>query len=1300
MFHGRNLSVAVLSLIVLVVIGCVPVSTREQATIWRSLRLQPGEEVVLRVDPGTDLIFRANHPLNPRDLTVGLSNGSGLVVYSELEQRDGVLVLSGAGRRSASALRISLSANATEALSLAVLAQDPTLATQTYAAEVGLPGKSMRVRTKSSTRGRSYAALLPNAPVSIVLTGPARLSLKTRQLFSDGMNWTRSYRVQAMLDGAPFEVIDQESAPDLSTWLDKPNADWALGYLQTATLDVPAGRHSMSFLASRPLLLAIDRERTQIVVPRGTIWSLAPQSRSSLDAQLCTAPADADRSARRMSRDNGFAGGGLVASAILARSSASNPADGQLRSLAEHILGSYTFYRDLAPMEPMGLRHEIGYAIDPASVGTRNDAPQVPTGLITPLLLERLVRAIFVELPPTGLTYSLPPREEASELRIVVDKQTINGAEDIFVVFDNGATQRLRILQGQDFPTKTNQSNPGNAGLARVAAAIGVEKTVTTLTSFFAQFRDPGPLLDVGTAELSLPPGVKRVEIRSKHATGVRIGLQYRAATTYRLDEEAYVGNVAQLGVDRSRNLFATTLKRSLECTVWLTDPSHCDGLRSLMARGSVPERELANDWTPMLRLLRARERAVFASVPPQLRQKSTHELPDSDQEAIKSSALAAEANGDWQAALALWSELARGGQGLNLGRAQLGQAEALLQLNEFFLAERLLKSTYLDAPNTQTRLEAFNHLSHLFTQAGNEAALTGLAAAEAARTPSPSRLMALAEALVADGAEDEAARILALLPSNPGETGLSAFYRAGWNRALLRAVSNLSEARAAKWNGLIAQRQGDYASARLDFSLAGAEGQEWLSALDRAQAGNTVSVLGPRRWEDGEPLIQSSAGVFSFVTPARAVYGRFYRATAAHPVTIEVMGPARLRIATRPVHPSADAGPLESWYRLRSKSGDLNVPITSNYPASGIRVYGISGVAGTAETQVLRLPAGRQHIEVLPWSGALLVSAEIESPLVPMSQPRFAGAGSAGTATTDLEPAQQLAQMLWQFETGAGNRASVLAQAANLAEHYHSDPAVSNLWNRFDRQSKWERVLSVESSAGLRSIPLAGYAPETPELRTRLALLPKLLPGERLVQDQDSLAVAIVNTTDADFVAEIALATLPTLPPSSVTFNYRLDDGSPTDVPLTAAAPLQEIRISVPEGNHVLRFSTSLRPANQFVRLRLLDESGVAVGLERDRTYDVATSAEPVQITMQGPAWLRISEYRDEGTVDFTRFVEPGLQTVVLHPPSGQAQALFRVFQLVPASEPPVPVQRQEIPVEAVPVVMSGGGPLPVCVR
>ncbi len=1210
-----------------------------------SARLGPNEKVVLQLEPYTALEIRANRPLRVQDLQVGVSNGTGLIAFPELFPVNGAFVLP--ARSDAAVLHIARPLASGEDLQVRFLVSGGSGTSDRRLRKrqsLEIPGDELTVIETESAK-TAFTLLPAMGSTRLSVDGPATLALQTRSLFAGGSEWLKTYRVDTALDGVPHTSLEYEAAADAEAqvW---GNPALAVGSSQTEYIAIPQGRHLLDLNPPQHLLAKLTVNATSEKTLLRSSWDISPEQVGDIGAFACSSAGDLERVARRTARDNERLGGALSAVEQL-RSIAADRADRrQLDASASRLENAYSFFRDLVPNSPAGLHQEIAY-VDELRISQANLARTTVAieALSTPVLLDRLLRAVFVSAPKAEqpLNYMLPPREAVSEVRLIIDQTALRAPVGVFVSFDGNAPVRLLALPEAELAQAALSPSPALRGLQRLAKTAGVDLVEVTRSDAFAIYQSPGRLLQAGTINLPLPKESRaiRVWIDDPLRQDVRLALQYRAAATPTLGEAAYAGEIATIGTEAARSLFSDAVRTALTCPQWLEQPGSCPLVRRIHGPGPVSNDELYNTWIPLLRLIRARERALFGSLPPERRIAPAADAAVDDGRLTKLISLAEQASraGRIQAALERWTEIASIAGGEIWAQSQLKRADLLSGSGEWFLAERFLKNLYLTTNNVSSRRAAYQRLMDRYRAEGATAALLGLEAAELSRDFTVHGLTHLATALEADGEDEMVALVASLLAPARAVMFREALLRAGWN-----------------------------------------------AASDPANS----TTNGQPVWRNAEHLVSSSAGAMNYLASARGTYGRFYRAAPGQPLLLNVDGPVRLKISARPMHKAASKDPLEGWFSLTVNNQQIWVPVTNNHQASGIDLFATSARAGTAVEEIIDLPAGHHSVNVVTETTRLLVEAQTAS------MPALAQPGK-------LTPGQQISQLLRSFEMAADDRRDVLVFAARLNEQHGADPAVAGVWQRFLRQSSWERLSTFDRSAGTRTVDMAMPQAESPALRTRLALLPPLNPAERFLSSAAETTFALVNTEPTVVDGMLVLESVPTLPSLPVTVRYQLDNEKPIDMTLSQDDAAQQFSLAVPKGEHAMRFSVLSSHANQFVRLRLREAGKPFVEDAGTRRFEVSTADEPAQLTLEGPTWLRIHEYRDGETWLSYQAVERGLQAVALAPREGQAQRLLRVFQLVPDDKsdvkmPDAPAPSLAAPAERVPYTTGTGRALPIC--
>ncbi|WP_448206759.1 hypothetical protein [Azospirillum sp. sgz302134] len=1225
---------------------------RDRGTGLHAVTLAPGASVTVRLP--ADGALRLRRPegaaLEREAVEVSLSDGSGLAVLQDpqrsIDGRD-LLVRGPTDAPAIARVRNPAGNGGPLALALFVSRQEPpNLALYRDRLDLDAPDATLTRRMQSLAHDR----LTPNVEAAAEVQGPARLALRTRALFAEGgAVWTLSYRIAVRLDGADWRTLSFETTPDLSEPFRLDGAPQAVGLERIGYLDVPTGTHRLAFDASAPVAVR--------VLAGGVAGYLLP----GLNAPELTSadspfdPAALEAQARRLARDNRWGGAGLAASALMERSAKERPGDPAVQRAAERLRGSYTEYRELLPQRlPKGLRPGNGWVAEDRLIGPFDPPrPPDPAGLGPELLQDRLLGASFLPVPERSapFRYVLPAREAPSQLRLIAAREGLDRSVDLFVQYDGAPPRRVRLHPGRDLPPNAYQPGPGRLGLRDQEGSV-----VPTQDGAFAVNHPPGPLVEAGTAELPLPRGVRTVTLwREQGGPPVRVAVQYRASRPEPLASGAQMEETARLGQPDAYRLFTGAVAAAITCPSWTEQPDRCAFLRDLDRRPEAA-RELHNGWLPLLRLLRARHRTAFATV----------EKPSG-------------------------------------GGTTVGQARMLERQGEHYLAERVLKGLYRDARSPQARRQAFDDLMRRYRETNDLEGQEAMLAAEIARRPDLTLLRALADALMADRRDAMALQVGLAMP--PGERPADlpqAAYRLGWwPEYEVLAGADPDPARRLVWQGLEAQRHGEEERALALFRQAGPAGSPWAKALEDGRAIRAAPSAdawlawqaahpGPRLWEDASPLVTGHAGAATVVSTARDLPFAAFLTLPGNPVRLSVPGPATLRVEARPLHPSAKGAPANGWFRIRAGgtiTGGAARPVsyTNNVPAAGLEALGAPGVPGTAVVEPLTLPAGVSEVAVETDGTPLLVRVAVERPALPLAvlppatQGTLAAFGAsapqAGGAAAPAAPGEavraRLDRLLAAFERAPERNGAALAEAARLAQENAAVPGVPAVWGRFTRKARWERLASPESSAGVRTVPVEGWEPESPAVQARAALLKPLGPAEQLLGGTATVAVSIINTAAGEVEARLSPVTLPTMPAEPVEVRWWLDDGAPATLRVGPGRAPQTLRIPVPAGEHALRFALVNPVANRFVRLglweRAPDGSMVPLAKRADRAYDVATAAEPLVHRIEGPAWLRIDELRDGNTLTRYRPVPAGWQAVDLRPEPGREEALLRVFRLVP---------------------------------
>ncbi len=279
-------------------------------------------------------------------------------------------------------------------------------------------------------------------------------------------------------------------------------------------------------------------------------------------------------------------------------------------------------------------------------------------------------------------------------------------------------------------------------------------------------------------------------------------------------------------------------------------------------------------------------------------------------------------------------------------------------------------------------------------------------------------------------------------------------------------------------------------------------------------------------------------------------------------------------------------------------------------------------------------------------------------------------------TSGADNDILDQVQRLLYQAETDPASGWKSRVEGLQLCSRHPRIRRVQNLRQRLKRKTEWSRFQQFTSSAGVRTVQLTGWFPESPSVRIRQALLPRLSDDEHMISGDRRLVLSLNILDPTVFRIELRSAQIEFVAPTPMTVAFQQDDQPVQQFSLSPAQPEHAFQIAVDGGTHQLKVWIAEPLANQFLRLKIVERSRdagehqneSAIVREQNRVYEVATHAEPVRFEIRGPAWIRIDEWRDGITLTNYEAVLEENRTIELHPLARHKQALFRVYELVRA--------------------------------
>lgn len=1055
-------------------VGGVPIAKGVPLSI---VTLAPGESTLLLVSADSFVrAYRADGLLAPEDLEFWVSNGSGLQVrHVAFESSDGRSLITLPDHSETALVRIARPQNCRTPLTVALFESyyEPAGDPVSYSTLACTASRTVALQPEGGSPEQGFCLIAPQQPVSVCVSGPARLKLETLLRYPPLESEVhQGYQLRLFADGTLLNIVDFETSVETNRQVFVGQAPETLGRRRSGYVEVPAGRHELRIDATASAWLRVlEQDRPEWLLARNqpplssqtaraigflfdhrvSHWNLSPADIEDAMAD----PASADGKAwvaLRSARDNSRPQGPLRGYLTLRALAALRPDDPELSDLADQLRARYTFHRDLLPVRTgPDARQHTGYFCSRRLRSTQQTARDV-------IIAEQHIDDLAGRLPSARFTvtpnrpelasvYRLPPEVGPTLLQVVVNQQSVRGAVPLFVQFDGRPPVALLALAGPELTPDHYSAGAVEAGLS----ALGRRHTIAapgTLGGPFARLDAPAPLVSAGTAELPVPAGVSEIRVWSPTAQpgSTAVALRYLDSKKFRLTEMEYTELSRRAGIaSQGRNMFVAAVRR-----------------QSFVSPDQYAERELRNHWEPLLTWLRQEDESFRRGIIPaegsagsQLARSGTPVQPVRLTTEALSAARAYAQQEQWLLALEAWSDALPFVSGTSRSEVLFGRITALRQLGEDHLHETGLRGLLLFDADEAVRQEAASRLTRLYRQTGDEDALLRLQVVRTLSQPSDANLADLAQSLADLGRTDQALMLALLLPRSEPVVGiiLRTTLHARWWQHYDQAVAGLGNLQEQQfWRAWQALALGRDVEARNHLQQAGPRG---LALLERLQSGTTIQSQlrdanptvraqavfdwerwwatsnAPQVWWDAEESVADYESSALLLNPARGAHSQYYVGRRTRPVKLIVQGPVRLRIHGRPLHPSGSTEPVNDWMIVRTGGQLYPTPINNNRIAQDLTVTNLPGLqAGRRLTQDVELGPGRHEVLVSGESVPLAVRVERLAPerelaVLPPVERNTVQAALAGVYGASEYDAGATWNPLQVRITGAGNPAT-----------------------------------------------------------------------------------------------------------------------------------------------------------------------------------------------------------------------------------------------------------------------------------
>ncbi len=1216
-------------------------------------------------------------------------------------------------------LVIESSAGQRVSLALFLSRAEESSAPLRYLDELVLPGLApvgLRQGTKQSSH--SFYHLPARQPLRLSLRGPQRLMLEEYLYFSDQQTVGRqSYQIDVQVAGRAAQRFLVQSRMDnrLPSYVNGELR--ALGYRQQHYLDIPEGEHLLEITSSAELLLRVrGRDDPGLLLPELN----APVSVDSALALPFPAltrqnyPAVVAWTEQQLAdvEKVGVAGELL---AWLERSPLPI-----YQALARHLLQDYFAYADLPP-----------YQSSPGSLYYRSFIP----ASLAPLEEKRAVweypqhqaisqlatinRGRFFALSSSEESqqvFHLPQQKQQHRLRIAVDLESITGPLILELRDQERVVQRFKIDPGWQVWQTRQERKPAIASLKQ----LGFSQSMTT-SGGYGLYQPAARYSRVASAEFNLPAQYREVQLRLPAELTLKqplfINMKQLNSQEPGLTDAHYMDLLDRLGKTERMRLFWQLLQ------------------------GETPvmnplQRTVAKQWGGVIRQLQDSNQRYLHRLDrsPLL---TVIDGGESQARVTQQQAVAAQQRGEWLGALEHWVQLQRHSADVTMQLAALlGRAEALVALSEHPLAERELMRYAFLHPELLIRDAACQQLLAYYTEWGDEADYDALLVASALHEQSDALLVSLLERWASQAKMASLLTVGLLFAPDPklNQPLLAASYqRQCWRcfDTLLRGVNDPQW--RAYWRGYRAMWWGDVAQAEAQWRQAGEHAEGLLRYLQRGDLGDLLSgsapvsakkllawpgfyrqLAGPRRWQAlGELAVTSSAGMLSVRDKINDRQQHLYLADQQQPLSMTVLGPRKLRVKVRLLHPTNDPQkPLDSWLRMANNGVVWQHPLLGSRPATTLAAESIPwGYPGEAQVVEFDVTAGLSELELYVPGYRVLLDVQMDAPLRPLAnypdpqlalsliknaqalprgrvvpgeasllipQPReWRGSEAAGS------PEQRLSQLLWWAEHNqASHQLESLTMAAQLQQQYPQRPLLRKLARKIVQQGRWQLQRNILHSAGRRTVTQPHWQPESPRMRIRNALLAPLAAHEFRLRGSTVWGLSSSSVDGGHWHIALQLEGL-SRQKYPLKVMVQLDQQPPTAVTLTPEQPGHVAKLRIPTGAHQLRLWIDEELSGQLLRVGLYQagpgeepQPWIAPG---ERSYFVSTAQEPLQMRLKGPQMLRVIERVDERDQAYYLHLDEGWQQLTLAPRFGAATALLRVFSLTVDEQWRAPVVRYQ---------------------
>ena len=274
--------------------------------------------------------------------------------------------------------------------------------------------------------------------------------------------------------------------------------------------------------------------------------------------------------------------------------------------------------------------------------------------------------------------------------------------------------------------------------------------------------------------------------------------------------------------------------------------------------------------------------------------------------------------------------------------------------------------------------------------------------------------------------------------------------------------------------------------------------------------------------------------------------------------------------------------------------------------------------------------------------------------------------------ATTQLHTSLLLyrARMLEADETAA-------MMMSDWANRRPNDTSLAIQRDRLMNNGRWVLSREVTSSGGLMTVTSNPPAPHFQATQVRQALarpLPNLVADpDYILSGYRQVRFSVSDSRPVDFEVTLRQPKISYLPTPTLDIEIQLNERRPQSFRLDGAHRVVRGQLNLPPGDNEVMIRIKNPFLGQYVFVHLVERlpgNQRVPWAERKRTgrgqrlFHIATRDKPVVFRLTGPSWIRYEQLVD-GAIHVRELMHAeGVRELVLTPPPGTDQALYRIWE------------------------------------